>query len=809
MAVRIPRLTDLALVAALASAAHGCSHGVSTKSQDSATGSPDLAWAPDESTGQNFVRDDAGGADSNPGNPGRDDTAADSAVTNKDAGRESRTSSRETGGAGRDQAAGADGGEPSACNGVLSLGDYLMSAEPGLYSPMVMADLNRDGILDLVSAGRTVFGQGNGTFSDPIDFTVGAVSGMALGDLDGDGRLDMVTVATGVSVLLGKDDGTFVADAVYTSGKGSGSVVLTDLDGDGKLDVVTANRDASSVSVLLGKGDGTLVGNTDYPTGDTPVALLVADVNADGKLDVLTVNVGTSTWNGSTVSTLLGAGNGKLSPRQDTQGGADPGSSAKAVLGDLNGDGKLDLVVTSPSTTKVLLGNGDGRFAAPVSGTWGDRQTWVTVSDLNGDGMLDVVVLMAGLVRVLPGRGDGTFAAALDSPTSKDAEAGVLGDVNSDGKADLIVSMLGSGFQGTLNVLLGSGRGTFGSALTHPTGSTPSSLVVGDVNGDGQPDVVTASESGGTVSVLVGKGEGRFAANLDYTVGKQPVAVALGDLDGDGSLDIVTANAAPNDTSIATASVLLGKGDGTFATKRDFVSANDPRSLALGDLNGDGRLDIVTTNAKPYGSGTVNVLFGKGDGTFASTTAFQAGYATQGIALGDLNNDGVLDMVATNTGFEYNGSLTILTGEGDGTFSSSAGLSMGDGASSVVLGDLNDDGVVDIVVAGGQMSGVAVMLGMGDGTFAKKVGRAISAERANSLALGDLNGDGWLDVITTDGNPGMITVLFGQGDGTLSPSLNVAFDTRAQALADLNGDGRLDVIGLTASGVTVLLSSCR
>ena len=794
------RLFGFVIVAALVGAPLGCSHGKAANTKDSGTSDKDLAPAPDEAAGKDPFHADAG-ADT-----GEDAALLDLPAANRDVGREGRVSPRDAASGNRDQGAGVDGGEPSTCTGILSLGDYLMSSSPRMNSPLTMADLNGDGLVDLVSPGRVAFGKGNGTFSAPVDFKIGSLSGMAVGDLDGDGKVDMVTVGNGVGVLRGMDDGTFVADAVYTCGKGAGSVALADLNGDGKLDAVTANHDANTVSVLLGMGDGTFAATTDYPTGNGPSTVLVGDVNGDGKLDVMTVNLGTDNWSAPTVSTLLGVGNGKLAGLVDTQGGADPGKSATAVLGDLNGDGKLDLVVTSPGTTKVLLGMGDGRFAAPVSGTWGDGQRWVTVSDLNGDGKLDVVVLMSGMVRVLPGRGDGTFSAALDSPTSKDAQSAVLGDVNGDGKADIVVSMSNSGASGALGVLLGTGRGTFGMAPAYPTGSAPSAMALGDVNDDGKMDVVTASQSSGTVSVLVGNGTGAFAANVDYTVGKQPFALALGDLNGDGTLDIVTVNLALDNTSIDTVSVLLGKGAGAFATKRDFVTAPRPNSLVLGDVNDDGKLDIVTTNGGSYEKGTVNVLFGKGDGTFTSTTSFEAGYGTQGVALGDLNGDGVVDMVVANAGVEYNGSVTVMVGKGDGTFPSSTAYRTGNGASYVALGDLDRDGVLDIVMSSGDAGNTSVLFGNGDGTFTDDTGYTPSGARPR--VLGDLNGDGWLDVIAAGGNPGL-TVLLGQGDGTFSPSLRIAFDAADLALADLNGDGRPDIVALTESGITVLLTSCR
>jgi hypothetical protein len=335
------------------------------------------------------------------------------------------------------------------------------------------------------------------------------------------------------------------------------------------------------------------------------------------------------------------------------------------AVADFNGDGKLDFAVADPGTNKVsvLLGNGDGTFGSPVSYTVGNSPQAVAVGDFNGDGKLDLAVANDGSdsVSVLLGNGDGTFRAGGTIPllAGSHPHSVAVGDFNGDGKLDLALADEG---KGNAAVLLGNGNGTFSSALYWPAGIDPISVAVGDFNGDGKLDLAVAdygtNSTNGGVSVLLGNGNGYFQSARNFAAGSSPDSVAVADLNGDGKLDLVVANHDSNDVS-----VLLGNGNGTFLPAVNFAAAppvnypvvSDPVSVVVGDFNNDGKPDIAVANlGADLSSGTVSVLLNTtAPGatvpgfTLSSTLATGKVYSVAG---GDLNGDGTLDLVGANYG---------------------------------------------------------------------------------------------------------------------------------------------------------------
>jgi VCBS repeat protein len=372
-----------------------------------------------------------------------------------------------------------------------------------------------------------------------------------------------------------------------------------------------------------------------------------------------------------------------------------------------------------------VLNNGDGTIGNTNRSYYvGGYQSFsVAIGDLNGDSKPDLAVANAypsNTVSVLLGKGDGTFGARSDYPIAGGPVSAAVADLNGDGNADLAVV----NNSGPVSVLLGNGDGTFGAKSDYGTGSSPFSIVIGDLNGDGRLDLAVAYRGSNTVSVLLGNGDGTFGAQSDYGTGDGPRSVAIGDLNGDGRLDLASANFGSYPNFGSTVSVLLGNGDGTFGPRSDYGTGSGPASVAIGDLNGDGRPDLAVAN---FFSSTTSVLLGNGDGTFGPKSDSGTGRSPASVAIGDLNGDGRPDL-AVATSFL----VSVLLGHGDGTFGASIGyVSGGNGSTSVAIGDLNGDARSDLAVAnlgGGPnfANWVSVLINTGGGTKSPKLTVSLS-----------------------------------------------------------------------------------
>jgi hypothetical protein len=310
----------------------------------------------------------------------------------------------------------------------------------------------------------------------------------------------------------------------------------------------------------------------------------------------------------------------------------------------------------------------------------------------------------------------------------------------------------------------------------------PSSIVVGDFNGDGKLDLAVAHSGNNTASISLGNGDGTFLAAVDYALGNSPFSVAIGDFNGDGKLDLVTAN----ENGSGSVSVLLGNGDGTFQPVVTYSAGTAPGFVAVGDFNADGKLDLVTAN---YGSNNLSILLGNGDGTFQPALNFAAGTQPGSVAVGDFNGDGKLDLAVTQS----TASVVVLLGNGDGTFQAPVNYPAGANPFSVATGDFNGDGRLDLAVADFGSRAVNILMGNGDGTFQPLRANPAGTE-PRSMTLGDFNGDGNLDLVVANGASNSLSVLLGNGDGTFQAPLNFAAGTTPVSVAtgDFNGDGRLD-----------------
>jgi len=338
----------------------------------------------------------------------------------------------------------------------------------------------------------------------------------------------------------------------------------------------------------------------------------------------------------------------------------------------------------------------------------GSAPAAVQIADLNGDHIADLGTanFISNDASVLHGNGNGTFGTATNVGVGAfNPDSLAVADLNGDALPDLVTA---NSITDNVSVLLQRADGSFAPAATFGViGQSPRSVAVADVNGDHIPDLITANDFTNDVSVLLGDGTGSFGIPTLFPVGAAPVSVAVGDVNGDGAPDLAVANALDN-----TVSILLGNGHGAFTSGGILlVGASGPSSVQLADFNGDGHPDLVTAN---FSSANVSVLLGNGDGTFgpAATFGLQGGYGPSSIAVGDVNADGKPDLVTAD---KTSSGVSVLVGNGDGTFATAQnfGLNGGSAPESVAIADINGDGRPDLATANSSSDNVSVLLNTG------------------------------------------------------------------------------------------------
>ncbi len=377
-------------------------------------------------------------------------------------------------------------------------------------------------------------------------------------------KMSIVLTALAASLACGLGAGPAPRErgVRFPAGKGPGSLALADLNGDGRPDLVVANIESGDATVLLGDGKGGFVAapGSPFPAGKSPNDIAIADFDGDGKLDLAFPNHETSH-----VTILLGDGRGRFKPASASpvavRSKPHPHGIAAA---DFDGDSHVDFAVESWASdqVEVVFGTGGGRFRtrSQLFSVGHMPYQRLRAGDVNGDGAPDIVTtnFEGGNVTVLLGDGKGGFHEAPGSPfRAGDAPFSLaLADIDRDGHLDLVVSNFsgraGDTSHDAVNVLLGDGRGGFRPMKGPPfaTGVNPIRVAVGDVNGDGWPDVATANMRGGDVTVLLGDGHGSLLSGVSRPVGKEPSGVAVGDVDGDGRAEIFVANHGSGDVTM-------------------------------------------------------------------------------------------------------------------------------------------------------------------------------------------------------------------------------------------------------------------
>ena len=453
-------------------------------------------------------------------------------------------------------------------------------------------------------------GPAEGRSDEPI-----ALEGLSVFDADATGPMTVhFGVAHGTLTLRTDVAGGISAANITGGGQGTGGIALTATQAQINATLAAANglvysadpgfigSDALTISTHEGVAGDPVRFNwaASIGTGATPSSVTAGDLNADGKLDLVVANEGSNF-----LSVFLGTGNGGFAPRTDYTVGA---GTRNVVLASMNSnqDSFVDIVVADGGgTIGILRGNGNGTFQARTTTPASLAQDLV-VADFNLDGQADVAVTRwSNGLQVMFGTGNGTFSGGATYQTGTEmgqnyTSRGIdKGDFNGDGFVDLIVANdtnVGSTSNGSVSLLLGSATGAFGAPIVISAPTRPREIVASDFNGDGDLDFAIRDQLTSTISVYLGHGDGSFAAPVAYAVAAGSGSIAVGDLNGDGRPDIVAGSDGTPPTQLGAVAVFVGNGDGTFQAADTTVAGNNLRAVATGDFDGDGQADIAVAN---------------------------------------------------------------------------------------------------------------------------------------------------------------------------------------------------------------------
>ena len=659
-----------------------------------------------------------------------------------------------------------------------------------------------------------------------------------------------------IYVLLGNGDGTFgVPEVLYTTGQSPVWLVAAQLRTTGHLDLIAVDGDSNQVEVFSGNGDGTFQPGTVVATlTQIPTFVLAGDFNNDGHLDLAVGLVVDADSTEPQFQVLLGDGNGSF-PSSITPPPVNSTDSSVPTSwlasGDVNNDGRLDLVATvSYAGAITYLNEGGTGFQQGTVFNPADGAMAVALADMNGDGCLDAVEAGAGgFLTVAPGNCGGTFAQ--DGPTAELGDIDVaiaVADVNGDGKLDVVASsaysnvdassLAGVGAWGgyLVSVLDGDGAGHLTPAAIYRTGPDAYSLSLTDLSGNGFPDIVAISQTESTTSLLINDGKGGFGAPSGETVGylgnrvvynaPDPSATPLTvDLNGDDKPDVLLIELGPNSFDPPQATALLNDGTGRLSApirSPITVGPNDPYpAFVAGNFRGAAAADLIYVSTA-FIPGVVAFMPGNGDGTFGAPVTVATLPSPALVVSGDFNGDGKLDFAVFGGNAQGSAEIDAFLGNGDGTFKHLAPQTFtpltSDSPQQLIAGDFNHDGKLDLLMGFNTNSGWVVSgddldlaLGNGDGTFQTA---ATLMAHFGPVAVADLNHDGYLDLvqardpdadITQEALPlgvyitPAVTVYLGGPGGTFTkkatyyaPGIQIPSYEPA-LVGDFNGDGNPDV----------------
>ncbi len=672
------------------------------------------------------------------------------------------------------------------------------------YYPDAVAvvDVDLDGDLDVLApsgvANNSVVSLlrnlGDGTFAPRETYAAGAFPrSIAVADFTGDGYVDVMSGSFGtnwLALLTNTGLGTFNAPTLIPAYLTKLVVRAADLDGDGDQDVVAGYEmypGVPQLSLHMNQGSGAFGAPIPITFSGDVVEIELGDLDGDGAVDIVLHGYGA-------VQFLRNLGAGTFAPPQPIAG-----AFVEFVLADLDGDSDLDIATTPGNAVRVVLNLGGATFAAPVDFAAPRALAGLQVGDIDGDGDPDLVAVGSDYpseLLVFANQGAGAFAYTARRPTSYQPYSLELADMDGDGDRDFVVP---SGGGGTVTVHANHGAGTYTTCDTIALGSSAFRVTEADLNGDGQADLLAVA---GGLRVLLGQGQGVFAAPVFYDIAGTQMHAASVDLDGDGDQDVVTANQSPSDLA-----VLLNPGNGVLAAPTFVPMSGNPRFVLGLDVDGDGDNDLVTANSGTSGLG---LLLNTGTGVFGAATSIAVGPSPYWVCSADLDGDGDPDLASANFSGD---SISVVFNQGGGTFSAPTTLPSGFRPTSITSADFDGDGDFDLAVCNRAYSdtfmnySVRVYRNSGTGTFTSTT----YPVGALPLAIGhaELDGQPGPEIFTVNSFGNSVSVLRNLGNGTFAGHQEfVTGGTLPQGgtALDIDEDGDLDI--LTADsygpGLTIL-----
>ncbi|CAF0862020.1 unnamed protein product [Adineta ricciae] len=715
--------------------------------------------------------------------------------------------------------------------GVVLSHDYGYFTNYELYSTgsatspfsLLTNDFNNDTYLDIAVANsgsdniEILFGDGNVTFRNKTTYSTGSGSqphSVITDDFNNDKQMDIVVVNSGsdnICILFGYANGSFGNQKTFSTGSYSNpqSTAAGDFNYDNWLDLVVANSGTDNIALFLTYDSAPFLNENIYTSmfNLTPNSVAMSDFNKDNQLDIVTANYQDN------IGIFFGYGNGSFSHPVIYSTGFDSNPQFVGVA-DLNNDNQVDIIVANTFTNNI------GIFFGYKNGTFSNQTSYSTdecigpfsfvVNDFNNDTRLDISVLTytTGCIYTFFGNGDGTFPTSNYISIDSQSKSISSGDFNNDHYLDFVIANFN---KGTIDLYFGYGNGTFTKRDNgYDVNDNPRYIAVGDLNNDTWLDVAFAAGSYITnhVGILFGSAFGNLSSLQRYYTGSdsEVYSVIIVDLNNDNRLDIVFSTVGRRSVTVwplpsllgyNSIGIFVGKGDGSFLDQTMYStgSFSGPFSAVVGDFNNDKRLDVVVTD---FIQKNICILFGYQYVTFEAMATYSTGENStpRSVTVANLNNDKLLDIVVANSAID---NICLFYGYRNGSFIKGEVYSTGSNSKpySVAIGDFNDDNQSDIVVANYNSDNIMIFVRQLDGTFVVSgIYSTGDSSAPYSIIVAYLNEDKWLDIAVANYGANYVVVFLGQVNGTfINKKYSLDFGSRPTSIivGDFNRDTLLDI----------------